>query len=142
MPPFEVLKRLHRESADREREAKVSVRDLQKDADREIKRNEAEREKATVSSASGGTLFVSADSVPPGQPVGTRKGPFCRVTCLVHHADTYDVETDKEFCDKNQIPSDAEEVPGWIVMGNMEYRQPWPRPATPGFHSYKLYWQK
>lgn len=204
MPPFEILKRLHKESSDREREGKVTVRDLQLAAEIEIKRNEAKREKViakqqqqaqkadaqsafpsiTVISGqamicnNGGTCVVSSssgtvttsnsimvfssggDQPQAGTPVGTRKGPFCRITCLVHHADsytpqcsqprssggscTYDVETDKEYCDKDRIPPDAAEVPGWTTQGNMEFRQPWPGPANPdgGFDSYKLYWKK
>jgi hypothetical protein len=69
-----------------------------------------------------------------------RKGPYCRVTCAVHHGSRYDVETDESLCKANWIPPDADAVPGWINQGDFDYKQPWPGPAGGDFQSYKLYW--
>lgn len=71
----------------------------------------------------------------------SRKGPFCHVTCMVHHGSTYDRETLPEFCRANWIPPDAHAVPGWYPLNDtMEYTAAWPGPADGGFDNYKLYW--
>ena len=76
------------------------------------------------------------------QHSGSRKGPFCRITCTVHHDDHYDVEVLPELCKVNWIPPDTTEVPGWWhdSTGRWEEMNLWPGPAQAGFHSYKLYW--
>lgn len=75
----------------------------------------------------------------------TRQGPFCHVTCLVHHGDTYDRETLPELCTADWIPPNTVNVPGWFsagdALGKFEVTYAWPGPATPGFHRYKLYWK-
>jgi len=96
----------------------------------------------TVMMTSGGTMTFSSSQT---QPIGTRKGPFCRVTCSFHHGDprqgTGDVELDAEFCQKNRIPPELDEVMGWIqVNDQLEVKQPWPGPAGGGLDNYKLYW--
>lgn len=106
---------------------------------REAKRWKEEQARQAVLqlvNQTGSSFFVM-------QPVGGRKGPFCRVTCAVHHNDKYDVEVEKQFCNANWIPPQTEYIAGWAVepTGKYEYNSPWPGPATPGFHNYKLYWR-
>lgn len=83
---------------------------------------------------------------PPVQHVeqATRKGPFCRITCTVHHNDHYDVEVMPELCKANWIPPTAAYVPGWWKLdqeGKWEAMNLWPGPAQTGFRTYKLYWK-
>jgi hypothetical protein len=90
---------------------------------------------ATIAAASG------------WQPVGTRKGPFCRVTCSFHHNDgagvgTGDVEVDADYCKTGKIDPSLTEVMGWIAIdAQYEVKNPWPGPAGGGLDSYKLYWK-
>jgi hypothetical protein len=78
-----------------------------------------------------------------GQTRQARKGPFCHVTCSVHHGTLYDRETLPEFCKSNWIPPDAENVPGWWPIDDKhEFTAAWPGPAVTGFESYKLYWKE
>lgn len=90
-------------------------------------------------------LTIHVERLGHWQKAGSRQGPFCRVTCTVHHNDHYDVEALPELCKAGFIPKEMAEVPGWgKTAGDSEYEflNPWPGPANPegGFHSYKLYW--
>lgn len=111
----------------------------------ETAKSEQERKKLAV------MPFVSETSFRPMfiqniAKVGTRKGPFCHVTCAVHHNDHYEAEVKKEFCNANWIPPTAQYVQGWgvskVINDIYEYNNPWPGPAVEGFHSYKLYWSE
>jgi hypothetical protein len=81
------------------------------------------------------------------QSIGTRKGPFCRITCEFHHGDnagagTGDVEVDADYCKKGIIPPTDYEVPGWIAIdAQYERKNPWPGPAGGGLDHYRLYWK-
>lgn len=79
------------------------------------------------------------------EKAGTRKGPFCRVTCAFHHGGNADVEVLSDLCKANFIPKSMAWVPGWQTdhSGQYEYQNPWPGPANPdgGLDSYKLYWK-
>jgi hypothetical protein len=98
---------------------------------------------------------------------GTRKGPFCHLTCAVHHGTTdehvWDAETLPEFCRANYLPP-ATHFPAWTTMtfatfdGRTmkedkidtlhDYCGPIPSPdCEPGggekhpLQSYRLYWK-
>jgi hypothetical protein len=98
----------------------------------------------TVVMSSGGGMVMTSE---PAQPIGTRKGPFCRVTCSFHHNDKQgagegDVEVDAHYCQKNRIEPEEVGVPGWVqVDAQYERKQDWPGPAQGGLDSYKLYWK-
>jgi hypothetical protein len=102
---------------------------------------------AVMMSGTGAGIVVMGGSVGLVQRIGTRKGPFCRVTCEFHHSDgrgagSGDVEVDADYCDKKVIPEDAMEVPGWYpIDAEHERENPWPGPAQGGLDHYKLYWK-
>lgn len=125
-PPAEILTRLRKDTAKRDRDAVLKA----------IAENTPQ---ATV--LANGQAFFTMTAVAI-TPKSARSGPFCRVTCAAHHGGQYDVETAPELCTANWIPKTAEWVPGWqSVQGSpMEFRNPWPGPASEGFESYKLYW--
>lgn len=81
------------------------------------------------------------------QRIGTRKGPFCRVTCEFHHKDNLgagsgDVEVEASYCNTQHINEQALVVPGWAQLdAQYEQRNDWPGPAQGGLDSYKLYWK-
>lgn len=127
--PFEVLRRLRREQSVRDRQAVMD---------------------AVTQAKQPATLLIAASNdgsrwALTGTGVRLRnKGRACRITCLVHHNNTYDVETDESLCRANWIPPQSDIVPGWYVYAfdqDHEVRNPWPGPATKGFISYKLYWK-
>lgn len=98
---------------------------------------------------SSGTIMINGGGSTM-QPIGTRKGPFCRVTCTFacHNqqsqgSGTYDAETDAQYCKQNSLPEDAITVLGWVDARNgYEYQNGWPGPASePGALKYKLYWK-
>lgn len=122
-PSFRTMRRLRREDADRE-------------ATRQ--KNELKLKQEVARSAVYQFLQASSKIV----PTNTRKGPFCHVTCLAHHGNSYDRETLPELCQANWIPPETLDVPGWDHVGaEYEYTTARPGPATPGFESYKLYWK-
>lgn len=166
----QLLARLKRLTADRDREAKLQAQ--QKAADERTAQRELRRQQRLASAQQqlsqrfvvmGNTIvFSNGTSVTmttstgsttlPGMPgmqqAGLRKGPFCRVTCSFHHGaqsqGTGDVEVDKGYCDSGTIPASAVEVMGWYTSrdGQYEYQSPWPGPAGGGLDDYKLYWKK
>jgi hypothetical protein len=96
--------------------------------------------------ATMGTVMMAVQRV-TFQRIGTRKGPFCRVTCEFHHKDnlgagTGDVELDADYCTRNTIPKEDIQVPGWYAVdAQYEHKTNWPGPARGGLDSYKLYWK-
>lgn len=92
---------------------------------------------------------------------GTRKGPFCHLTCAVHHGTneehTWDAETLPEFCRANYLPP-AQHFPAWMQMldfgdgGRYERLNPYCGPIPSSdcegpnekhpVQSYKLYWKE
>lgn len=113
----------------------------------------------TISSTATSTITTSPTAsaaylaqIPGLQKSGGRKGPFCRVTCNVHHASSYDVEAEAELCRAGRIEPRAEEVMGWAQIATddngqaWERLQPWPGPGSntaneAGPYHYKLYWK-
>lgn len=95
----------------------------------------------------GQLIPISFAEVPGIAPYGSRKGPFCRVTCSFHHKDnqgagTGDVEVDADYCKTQRIDPVAAEVMGWHpINAQYEQKSPWPGPAQGGLDSYKLYWK-
>lgn len=83
-------------------------------------------------------------------PQGVRKGPFCRITCTVHHDAAYDVEvSDVNLCRTGKLDPTANEVPGWTPTGDghTEYQNGWPGPGPyindpAEQYKYKLYWTR
>lgn len=103
-------------------------------------------------SSTAGTVTISNPATMNNsgtmQPIGTRKGPFCRVTCTFtcHQpggSGSADAETDAKYCKQQHIPDDVVSVMGWVDAGNgYEYQSGWPGPASePGALKYKLYWK-
>jgi hypothetical protein len=124
-PPFKTLTRLRmdkaKRAADLKRFEKLKVRQLHSDARVAI------------------LQFPQPFLQQPQKR--TRSGPFCHVTCMVHHGDVYDRETLPELCRANWIPPNTVEVPGWWPLTDeFEVTAGWPGPAVEGFHSYKLTW--
>lgn len=90
---------------------------------------------------------ATVTSSSPFHRIGTRKGPFCRVTCEFHHKDNLgagsgDVEVEASYCNTQHINQQDSVVPGWVQL-NAQYEQKndWPGPAQGGLDSYKLYWK-
>lgn len=120
-----VLTRLHREESDREAKRRADIvmtrKQLAQDAYAKFYINLLSAHEHAVLSE-------------------TRKGPFCHVTCLVHHGTSYDRETLPEFCNANEIPH-TDSTPGWDTFLGYDAMTSRPGPTTAGFHSYKLYWK-
>jgi hypothetical protein len=124
-PPFQVLTRLKKETAQYERESAVAAI------------NARDPDAFTTPSLAS---LLSSLSVSNVSEKSARKGPFCRVTCAAHHGGVYDVESLPELCRANWIPK-TYLVPGWYsVSDKEEITYAWPGPAYPGFENYKLYW--
>jgi hypothetical protein len=90
---------------------------------------------------------MSFAAVPGIAAIGSRKGPFCRVTCSFHHGEAGragkgDVEVDADYCKTQRIDPKEMEVMGWIpIDAKYEQKNPWPGPAQGGLDSFKLYWK-
>lgn len=131
-PPKELLKRLKR------------ARDKEKSEDLKLLTMGSSQFVIFTSSSIAGS--TSQYPSPVMEPIGTRKGPFCRITCAVHHTSRYDVEVTPDLCRANRVPPAATYVEGWLEQppgSGYEYLVPWPGPANGqgGFDGYKLYWK-
>lgn len=157
--PLEVLGglRLQRTKEEREEKQKAEAerRKVEAEARKQLREEKRRlREEAQLqfmmsrwSSNAAQTTSISGAPITIGReitPVGSRKGPFCRVTCAFHHSSSADVEVDGSYCNAKVIPPDAESVPGWArtADGQGEFQNDWPGPANSqrGLDSYKLYW--
>jgi len=133
----ELLKRLKRMEAERDREgAKTAIAAITTPATWTF---------VGVGMTSSPPIFVTASGrVTQPTPKGTRKGPFCQITCSVHHKDTYQAEVEQQLCRDNKIDPDAAWVPGWGRYDDShEIMNDWPGPQNPGggFDGYKLAWK-
>lgn len=128
-PPLQDLRRLKREVEKEEKDRKKALENLAK----------LMPQVQTVT-VNGQTMrFVSQMPQHPHDA----KGPYCRVTCTVHHDAHYDVEIEKDFCRAGVVPPETTAIAGWADShdGKTEFNNYWPGPAGGGFKTYKLYWK-